>query len=116
MSAYEPLLLALAPYIVPFVIGAVVYLARRLEQRIPAKNLGLIQHLVEAAVLSVEQAHPELAGADKKAAALATIESLLAAAHIKADAAVVDTFLEAACAALNANEPTVASAGLGFGR
>jgi hypothetical protein len=100
------LLLALAPYIVPPLVGVIVYLVKLGFDHLPANVHAMVVQAVQAGVKASEQmASPQLNGPAKKQLATEMIEKILATWHINVPASVISTMIESAVADLNASQP-----------
>lgn len=91
----QALLLALIPYVVPFLVALAVAFGKLLLDQLPASQRREADALIQAAVLAAEHMSP----GDQQAAD-ALIAQVLSAAHVKVPAPVVQAFTHAALAAL----------------
>lgn len=91
----QALLVALIPYVVPFLIALAVAFGKLLLDKLPAAQRREADALIQAAVLAAEHMSPGDEGA-----ADALIAQVLSTAHVKVPAPVVQAFTHAALAGL----------------
>jgi hypothetical protein len=91
----QSLVLALIPYVVPFLVALAVAFGKYLLDKLPSSQRREADALIQAAVLAAEHLSP-----GDQAAADALIGQVLSAAHVKVPPAVVQAFTHAALAAL----------------
>ena len=89
-------LIALAPYLVPPLLGLVVYLVKRAIEALPGAQRDEVARICGVLVQAAEQALPGTTGAEKKQAVIDDLHAILKASHLKVPPALVDAFIEAA--------------------
>lgn len=92
MDAWQ-LLLALAPYVAPPLIGAVAVLVRAAYEKMPSSKQALAQQVVGAVVAGVQQ-QATANGAIKKQMAVETASSILDSYGVKVSPALINTLVE----------------------
>ena len=109
-------ILALAGVLFPLVWhGAQLLLAHALE-KLPSVEQEAIKSLASTAVHFVEQAYPELAGADKRVQALSVLEKMLSERSLKVSAQSMEVLVEEAVYLMNQDKPAPAPAPIGFSK
>lgn len=117
MDSTTTLLISLAPYIVPIIFALSAAFYKSLVAKAPAAVRGEVESIVNNVVLSVEQTAKNMNGPAKKQQATAVISSLLKSIGLKVPASLIDVYIEAAVASLNADRPVSSSptpSALGF--
>lgn len=93
-------------------LSAVIF--KGLVAKLPEAKRATVEQAVGVAVAAAEQkARAGLLDSSKRAAAESMAVSLLAQVGVKVDPAVLDAFIEAAVADMNANKPVAAPVPLG---
>lgn len=94
--------LALIPYVVPSVIGLLVYTYHQVWQRIPEKQRNALEQLATPAVQMVEQQYKNASPEQKKEAALHQISLAFTAFNLpEPDSSVINAFIESAVFEMN---------------
>jgi len=98
----QQIVLALIPYVVPSVIGLIVYVYHQVWQRIPEKQRDALEQLALPIVQMVEQQYKDASPEQKKEAALHTISLAFTAFNLpEPDDAVINAFIESAVFEMN---------------
>lgn len=105
----QQLLIALIPYVVPFLVALAFALGRLLLDKLPAAQRREADFLIQSAVLAAEHMSP-----GDKATADALVAQVLSAAHIHVPSAVVETLTHAALGSLPPVEATPVQPPVGF--
>lgn len=117
MDTSSSLAFALAPYIVPIVLALSAAFYKSLVTKLPSAVRGEVETIVGNVVLSVEQTAQNMSGPAKKQQALTLIAAIAKSLHLSVPVSLIDVYIEAAVASLNADRPTkssVASLPMGF--
>lgn len=102
-SDVQPLLLSLAPYLVPVVLAYVTILARKAFEAMPSNQREFVRSIVSTAVNAVEQQTKlgDFSPAQKQALALRFIHDALDHFHVSVPDSVLSPMLEEAVLVLN---------------
>ncbi|GHO44505.1 phage holin [Ktedonospora formicarum] len=95
----------IAAIVVPFVISAAGALFKLLIEKLPSAQRANAEKLVEVAVKQVEQQCKGLEGPEKRAEAVALLQTLLKAAHINVPSSIVESLIEAVVFEINKDKP-----------
>lgn len=98
----QPIVLALIPYVVPSVLGLIVYIYHQVWQRTPEKQRHALEQLATPIVQMVEQQYKDATPQQKKEAALHAISLAFTAFNLpEPDDAVINAFIESAVFEMN---------------
>lgn len=99
----------LTPYVVPIIVAACVTgvtgAYHWILARLPAAMQTRVNQVAQQVVAAVEQSHPASAGQDKKSAAVAQVNAILASLHFPAPPALIESAIESAVFTLNQFKP-----------
>jgi hypothetical protein len=97
----QSLVIALIPYVVPFLVALAVAFGKLLLDKLPTAQRQEASALIQAAVLAADHMSP-----GDQDAADALIGQVLSAAHVKVPAPVVQAFTHAALSSLPPVDPS----------
>ena len=103
MSSWVTILLALAPYLVPPLVGAITVLVKSAFEKMPANQQALAKSVVQSVVLGLEQ-NPGILpynGPAKKQIAIEAASAILNKYGIKADPVLLNSLIEETVFAIN---------------
>jgi len=91
-----PILLVLAPYLVPVLLACLTLLVRKGFEVMPSNQRRLVANIVSTAVAAVDQTAPNASGAEKKARAIELVLAQLSHFKINVPIGVLDPMIEEA--------------------
>lgn len=99
----------LLPIILTILIAAcvtgVVGIYHWILQRLPTNVQAMVSQVAQQVVAAVEQSHAGSIGQDKKIAAVADVNEILAQSHLPAPVQMIDSAIESAVFSLNQLKP-----------